>query len=121
SQSAARTSVADPAGVLASSAGSNAAPPGKVHMTKLSSPAPDTATKSPLADPPDAGSATSTRWQRVKREWAGRLKPSQQSVVIAWASFTATFAGVRLLTHWIHEGHGPSGGGISVGGKHFHH
>jgi hypothetical protein len=42
-------------------------------------------------------------------------------VVIAWTSFTATFTGVRILTHWIRAGHGPSGGGMSVGGQHFHH
>jgi hypothetical protein len=33
----------------------------------------------------------------------------------------ATFAFVRALTHWIRDGHGPSGGGMSVGGRHFHH
>jgi hypothetical protein len=42
-------------------------------------------------------------------------------VLIAWSSFTATFGGVRALTHWIRDGHGPSGGGMSFGGKHFHH
>ena len=31
------------------------------------------------------------------------------------------FAGLRILTHWIRGGHGPSGGGISLGGRHFHH
>ena len=41
--------------------------------------------------------------------------------MLAWVSFTVTFAGVRALTHWIRAGHGPSGGGVSVGGKHFHH
>jgi len=40
---------------------------------------------------------------------------------LAWASFTLTFAGLRRLTHWIRAGHGPSGGGVSLGGKHFHH
>jgi len=40
---------------------------------------------------------------------------------MAWASFTATFCGVRALTHWIRAGHGPEGGGMSLGGKHFHH
>ena len=41
--------------------------------------------------------------------------------MLAWVSFTVTFVGVRALTHWIRAGHGPSGGGVSVGGKHFHH
>ena len=44
-----------------------------------------------------------------------------QSLVISWACFTTTFVGVRLLTHWIRDGHGPAGGGMSVGGRHFHH
>lgn len=65
---------------------------------------------------------TSTgRWGRIKQEWRTHLTPDQRSVVIAWSSFTATFAGVRLLTHWIRAGHGPSSGGMSLGGKHFHH
>ena len=42
-------------------------------------------------------------------------------MLIAWSSFTVTFAGVRALTHWIRHGHGPSGGGMSLGGSHFHH
>ena len=61
------------------------------------------------------------RWGRVKDEWNRRLEPGEQSLVIAWSSFTATFAGVRALTHWIRGGHGPSGGGIAVNGRHFHH
>ncbi|MET0698758.1 MAG: hypothetical protein ABWY93_03755 [Mycobacterium sp.] len=61
------------------------------------------------------------RWARLKHEWGRRLQPGEQSVVIAWSCFTVTFAGVRALTHWIHDGHGPSGGGMSLGGHHFHH
>jgi hypothetical protein len=67
-----------------------------------------------------AGASTS-RWDRLKNEWSQRLDPGQQAVVIAWSSFTATFVGVRALTHWIRDGHGPSGGGLSLGGRHFHH
>jgi hypothetical protein len=66
-------------------------------------------------------SASATRWGRVKDEWGRRLEPGEQAVVIAWSSFTATFAGVRALTHWIRDGHGPAGGGIAFGGNHFHH
>jgi hypothetical protein len=62
-----------------------------------------------------------TRRRRVAAEWDRRLQPGEQSLVIAWSCFTATFAGVRALTHWIHDGHGPSGGGMSLGGHHFHH
>src|SRR5262245_4362794 len=72
--------------------------------------------------PSEESRMTSTgRWGRIKQEWRTRLTPGERSVVIAWSSFTATFAGVRLLTHWIRDGHGPSGGGMSLGGKHFHH
>src|SRR6476660_4307219 len=66
----------------------------------------------------DAGAS---RWARLKNEWGQRLEPGQQAVVLAWSSFTATFVGVRALTHWTRDGHGPSGGGMSVGGRHFHH
>lgn len=71
--------------------------------------------------PPSATAESAGRWSRLKEQWGLRLNKAQQSVLIAWASFTATFAGVRGLTHWIKKGHGPSGGGMSVGGQHFHH
>ncbi|TPG36900.1 hypothetical protein EAH80_03095 [Mycobacterium hodleri] len=61
------------------------------------------------------------RWSRVKKEWHARLNPATQSLVLSWTAFTATFAGVRILTHWIRDGHGPKGGGMSFGGRHFHH
>ena len=57
----------------------------------------------------------------LRKEWATRLQPGEQATVLAWSTFTVTFAGLRALTHWIRAGHGPSGGGMSVGGKHFHH
>ena len=57
----------------------------------------------------------------LRKEWGARLEPGEQSTVLAWSAFTVTFAGLRALTHWIRAGHGPSGGGMSVGGKHFHH
>jgi len=57
----------------------------------------------------------------VRRVWHTQLGPGQRSAVIAWASFATTFGSVRGLTHWIRDGHGPSGGGMSIGGKHFHH
>ena len=60
------------------------------------------------------------RWGRLRSAWHQRLEPAEQSVLIAWGAFTTTFVGVRLLTHWIRDGHGPSGGGVSVGGQHFH-
>jgi hypothetical protein len=77
--------------------------------------------QSPI-DPADAPDPVfANRWRRLRGEWSRHLQPGEQSVLIAWSSFTATFAGVRALTHWIHDGHGPSGGGMSMGGHHFHH
>ncbi|WP_197513965.1 hypothetical protein [Mycobacterium sp. 1165178.9] len=70
---------------------------------------------------PSGGAAPSTRWARLRHQWDQRLQPGEQTTVLAWASFTLTFAGLRGLTHWIHAGHGPSGGGMSLGGNHFHH
>jgi hypothetical protein len=75
-------------------------------------------------NPPDHHAEVSAqrgRWSRLRGEWDKRLDPAQQAVVLSWASFTTTFVGVRALTHWIKGGHGPSGGGMSVGGQHFHH
>jgi hypothetical protein len=73
------------------------------------------------ASPPLGGPAPAGRWARLRHEWHHRLNPAEQSAVISWATFTVMFAGLRVLTHWIHGGHGPKGGGISIGGRHFHH
>src|ERR1700742_1459283 len=67
------------------------------------------------------GDDGSRAWARLRQEWDTRLKPGEQTAVLTWSTFTLTFAGLRALTHWIRAGHGPSGGGISLGGKHFHH
>lgn len=69
----------------------------------------------------DGTDAPTSRLERVRNEWNERLQPGEQATVLAWTSFTLTFAGLRALTHWIRAGHGPSGGGMSLGGKHFHH
>ncbi|OBH19320.1 hypothetical protein [Mycobacterium sp. E3247] len=69
----------------------------------------------------DGTDAPKSRWERVRHQWNQRLQPGEQATVLAWTSFTLTFAGLRALTHWIRAGHGPSGGGMSLGGKHFHH
>lgn len=65
--------------------------------------------------------APSSRLQRLRHQWDERLEPGEQATILAWLSFTVTFVGVRALTHWIRAGHGPAGGGVSLGGKHFHH
>jgi hypothetical protein len=67
------------------------------------------------------GSRIARTWMRLRDEWNRHLKPGEQATVLAWSAFTVTFAGLRGLTHWIRAGHGPAGGGISLGGKHFHH
>ncbi|MEO9221967.1 MAG: hypothetical protein ABI251_09380 [Mycobacteriaceae bacterium] len=67
------------------------------------------------------GLPTAARRRRLRDAWYARLGPAERSAVIAWASFALTFGSVRALTHWIRDGHGPSGGGMSFGGKHFHH
>ena len=59
--------------------------------------------------------------RRLRRAYAHHVGPGEQSVLVAWASFTATFGATRALTHWIRAGHGPASGGMSVGGRHFHH
>jgi hypothetical protein len=48
------------------------------------------------------------------------LDAGQQSALISWLSFTATFAAVRGITYSIREGKGPFGN-LSVGGEHLHH
>ncbi|TWP33701.1 hypothetical protein FGL98_20330 [Leekyejoonella antrihumi] len=50
-----------------------------------------------------------------------QLDQGEQSALVAWTSFAVTFGATRALTHWIRAGHGPKGGGMSVGGRHFHH
>ncbi|WP_124393086.1 hypothetical protein [Rhodococcus wratislaviensis] len=62
-----------------------------------------------------------SRWSRLRAEWGRNLDASEQSAVVSWGAFTLTFAVVRALTHWIRGGHGPSGGGLSLHGRHFHH
>lgn len=72
-------------------------------------------------DPASAEQPNKRWWARVRAEWQTRLEPGQQATILAWAAFTVTFVGLRVLTHWIRAGHGPSGGGMSLSGKHFHH
>jgi hypothetical protein len=77
--------------------------------------------ENPGTPTPPEGPDHPGRWARLRHQWNKRLEPGQQATVLAWVSFTLTFVGVRALTHWIRAGHGPSGGGVNVAGKHFHH
>ena len=73
------------------------------------------------ASPEHPGQPNKRRWARVRAAWNARLEPGEQATVLAWAAFTVTFGGLRVLTHWIRAGHGPSSGGMTMGGRHFHH
>lgn len=67
------------------------------------------------------GQVLASRWRRLRHQWQVRLSPAEQSAVISWATFTGMFTGLRILTHWIHRGHGPSQGGMTIRGRHLHH
>jgi hypothetical protein len=69
----------------------------------------------------ETDNAPTSRWARLRHQWGKQLEPGEQATVLAWLSFTLTFVGLRALTHWIRAGHGPAGGGVKLGGKHFHH
>jgi len=59
--------------------------------------------------------------RRLNRRFKIQLDQGEQSALVAWASFGTTFGATRALTHWIRAGHGPQSGGMSFGGRHFHH
>jgi hypothetical protein len=48
------------------------------------------------------------------------LNPAERATLTSWLAFTATFAGVRTITHGIRRGRGPFRN-LSVGGQHLHH
>jgi len=60
-------------------------------------------------------------WLRLRRAYGEHVSVGEQSVLCAWSAFTITFALTRALTPWFRSGHGPASGGLSVGGRHFHH
>lgn len=66
-------------------------------------------------------SAVRSLRERLAGHWEHELTPGRRQAVVAWASFATTFGGVRALTHWLKDGHGPSSGGMTLGGNHFHH
>jgi hypothetical protein len=59
--------------------------------------------------------------RRLTELYGEHVGPGEQGVLVAWTAFTTTFAFTRALTHWIRAGHGPSSGGMSMGGRHLHH
>ena len=60
-------------------------------------------------------------WSRLNSTYAEQTGASERGLLVVWSSFAVTFGLTRALTMWIHAGHGPKGGGMSVGGRHFHH
>ena len=56
----------------------------------------------------------------VRDAFGSELDAGQQSALISWLAFTATFSGVRGITHAIRAGKGPFKN-LSVGGEHLHH
>lgn len=56
----------------------------------------------------------------VKQAFHEELHPGQQSALISWLAFTATFGGVRALTYSIKDNKGPFRN-VTVGGVHLHH
>jgi hypothetical protein len=60
-------------------------------------------------------------WRRLRGVYGEHVGEGERSLLVAWSAFTATFAVTRAVTHWIRAGHGPASGGMSMGGRHFHH
>jgi hypothetical protein len=58
--------------------------------------------------------------RRVSEAFHEELHPGQQSALISWLAFTATFITVRIITHKIRAGRGRAHN-VSVGGVHLHH
>jgi hypothetical protein len=48
------------------------------------------------------------------------LSQGQQSALLSWLAFAATFGGLRMLTYSIRAGKGPFRN-LSIGGEHLHH
>lgn len=78
-------------------------------------------TRTADADSGDRPTDHTRLWRRVQRAYQDHVGVGERSVLVAWCAFTMTFTGTRALTHWIRAGHGPTGGGMSLGGRHFHH
>jgi hypothetical protein len=57
---------------------------------------------------------------RASEAFHEELHPGQQSALISWLAFTATFVTVRVITHKIRAGGGRIHN-VSVGGVHLHH
>ncbi len=56
----------------------------------------------------------------ARRAYHEELSQGQQSALLSWLAFAATFGGLRMLTYSIRAGKGPFHN-LSVGGEHLHH
>jgi hypothetical protein len=56
----------------------------------------------------------------ARRAYHEELSQGQQSALLSWLAFAATFGGLRMLTYSIRAGKGPFHN-VSVGGEHLHH
>lgn len=68
----------------------------------------------------DAVADASRLVEAVRRPYLHSMTPPQRSALVAWLSFGATFATVRLITYSIRAGHGPIRN-VRIGGLHVHH
>jgi len=75
------------------------------------------------SEPSGSAATAAALPRRVRAVYADKVGPSEQSLLLSWAAFTATFGTARGLTHWLRRrDSGSSGsGGIVVAGRHLHH
>jgi hypothetical protein len=61
-----------------------------------------------------------TFWRRLRKLYGRHIGPTEQSLLISWASFGVTFGLARLVTYGIRGGWLPVKN-IESGGRHYHH
>jgi hypothetical protein len=74
-------------------------------------------TEVPVEERPPAIPARLPR--RLHEIWTDRIGTTERSMLVAWASFGATFGIARLITHRLRGDAGS--GGIMIRGRHIHH
>jgi hypothetical protein len=69
----------------------------------------------PIRQPATAASLP----HRVREVYARHIGPGERALLVSWASFGATFATARVVTHRLRRRGGV--GGILIRGRHIHH
>lgn len=69
----------------------------------------------------DQPASSRTLAHRLRTVYGTQVGPVERALLVSWAAFGLTFGLTRVLTYWLHAGHGPSSGGITIHGRHFHH